>query len=724
MSAWELASISTTTQDELRQALLQEDDPRAPSKTLWSLSKACWEGDLEVVQRLVRAGAKIHHRRSSAILVAVGRGHADVTQYLLIEEQERIAHLKYRTEHLQEAILQARHTDAARLAEVQSSIEDAKANKNNALFISIRKGDLHLARTLVEHGAEVNSHAGGRTPLRMAARYGHLSIVEFLIDRGLCTTSDLSKATTIAAAQGFVEITKTIKKSRPGLANPEALKAAAGNGHARLVKLLLETNGGLSHNLLEPRHYSRALYAASAGGHLEVVEILEQAGADVNACVGAEENTALQAAIQNDHEPIVSFLVAHGAKENSKTPLHDTSMETAAKFGSIQTIEALLKAREPDIVQTSIRAAANEGQIALLDRLLSKASMSRHGLADKEADTTWEHREQIANDLLGQAVGRGWEQIVELLISKRSVKDHIHGYTPLVFDATRHGWTAIVQLFLEAGVDVDQPLLSELGSPLTTLLHTAVSGGHEDTVRLLLEHNADPDIAHAGKKLPLLLACRRGYAGIAKLLLEHGASVWKLSKGKSVEYYAEMSQNANLIRLIAQHQSPMSQYRDVRNEIGPPLAMFGGVWSDFVRKETCPACHEIASNLWPIANELQQSDEKATFQGFELPLKLVQRGAGFGCQFCRFLFWCAPQWKKTHFKRDSLLWAVMTRTEKRKKRIIIRIRGEGHNSFSNLAALKTCRTSIAALPRALRVKQSAHRLLAQKLQDSPWPMYI
>ncbi|KAH7379148.1 ankyrin repeat-containing domain protein [Phaeosphaeria sp. MPI-PUGE-AT-0046c] len=560
MGAWELATSSLSTQDEIRQALLLEYDPKAPTKTLWALSKASWDGNLNAAQRLVRAGARIHHRRYSAVIVAVGQGHIEVVKYLLTAERDLIARLGYSPESLEAADLQARYAETTRLAEAQTFLDDATYNKNIALFESIRKGDLNIVRLLVEHGAEISAHIRGRTPLRMAAKHGHLSIVEYFVDQGTCTNSDISVAKRFAAAQGFVEIVKVLQKSISGLNDLEALSAAAGGGYIQLVELLLETTREtLTHHFLGPSNYNPALHAASAGGYLDIVKMLRQAGADVNAYVGSKENTALQAAIKNDHVHIVKFLIAHGAKENPKAPLHDTSLETAARIGSIETMEVLLNARLPNSAQSSIRNAATEGRLATFERLLRRFSRSDRRSADESEDTDWENWQQITNDLLGQAVRRGWEQIVKSLLSEASIKSRINEHTHLVFNATRQGQTAIVRLFLEAGVNVNRPLLSTLGQPLTTLLHAAVSAGHEDIVRLLLQYDADVDAAHARKKPPLHIACRRGHVEIARLLIDHGANVESISrKGKSAHYYAEMSRNSDLIGLIEQHLDLMA----------------------------------------------------------------------------------------------------------------------------------------------------------------------
>ncbi|EED23180.1 ankyrin repeat-containing protein, putative [Talaromyces stipitatus ATCC 10500] len=60
--------------------------------------------------------------------------------------------------------------------------------------------------------------------------------------------------------------------------------------------------------------YGNALQAASAGGHLDVVQALLKAGADVNAR-GGKYSTALCAATEKGHQEIVQMLLSNGAQD-------------------------------------------------------------------------------------------------------------------------------------------------------------------------------------------------------------------------------------------------------------------------------------------------------------------------------------------------------------------------------------------------------------------------
>ena len=94
------------------------------------------------------------------------------------------------------------------------------------------------------------------------------------------------------------------------------------------------------------------------------------------------------------------------------------------------------------------------------------------------------------------------------------------GRSEMVHQAGRGGCsTGAVERFLDAGVDVN--VRDRDGR---TALHSAVVQGCTDTVRLLLERGAHPDIATPGGCTALMLAERHGHAEIARLLRQAGAA--------------------------------------------------------------------------------------------------------------------------------------------------------------------------------------------------------
>ncbi|EXU98136.1 ankyrin repeat protein, partial [Metarhizium robertsii] len=92
-----------------------------------------------------------------------------------------------------------------------------------------------------------------------------------------------------------------------------ALQAASFRGHLEIVKLLLDKGADVN---AQGGLYGTTLHAASSGGHLEIVQLLLDKGADVNA-QGGEYGTALQGASSRGHLEIVQLLQGRGAITSS-----------------------------------------------------------------------------------------------------------------------------------------------------------------------------------------------------------------------------------------------------------------------------------------------------------------------------------------------------------------------------------------------------------------------
>ena len=146
---------------------------------------------------------------------------------------------------------------------------------------------------MIENGAVINAKGkdNGIT-LHVAARYGHLSVVEYLVNQ---------KADINAHASGYLSGTP--------------LHLAAQNGHLSVVEYLVNQKADIySKNKDEwtPLHF------AAQNGHLSVVEYLVNQKADINAqASGYRSGTPLHLAAQNGHLSVVEYLVNQKAEINA-----------------------------------------------------------------------------------------------------------------------------------------------------------------------------------------------------------------------------------------------------------------------------------------------------------------------------------------------------------------------------------------------------------------------
>jgi len=94
------------------------------------------------------------------------------------------------------------------------------------------------------------------------------------------------------------------------------LFAASQEGHLHIVKLLLEQGADVN---AQKNNGSSSLFVASANGHLHVIKFLLEQGADINA-LGFENSTALGHACLFAHLDVVRLLISRGADVNSGYP--------------------------------------------------------------------------------------------------------------------------------------------------------------------------------------------------------------------------------------------------------------------------------------------------------------------------------------------------------------------------------------------------------------------
>ncbi|KAK5988793.1 Putative ankyrin repeat protein [Cladobotryum mycophilum] len=178
-----------------------------------------------------------------------------------------------------------------------------------------------------------------------------------------------------AASNGdIILLDVVLEGEKQGHQMDQALQAAIRGGHLNIVERLLAARADIN---IPSKHSGRTtLQAATQGGHLDIIKRLLTAGADINAPSRQYSQTALQAAAKGGHLDIVERLLAAGADVNAPSGQYGrTALQAAAEDGHLAIIERLLAAKA-DINapaehsgRTALQAAAQGGHLDIVSRL-------------------------------------------------------------------------------------------------------------------------------------------------------------------------------------------------------------------------------------------------------------------------------------------------------------------------------------------------------------------
>ncbi len=246
---------------------------------------------------------------------------------------------------------------------------DAGANVNpeggglTPLHLAWRDGG--LTRLLLAHGANLEAKSGrGRTPLLIAASAANTTtdVIAQLLEKGAnVNAADNGGITPLisAAATGNTAVAKLLLEhgAEPNITAKDgpistALQGAATNSDVELTRLLLarkvdltavspDGSGRAKNGVIAFGHVT-ALHLAAAGRSVEVVRLLLDAGAPIDA-LDMRGMTPLMFAVATDNpEPrIAQLLVSKGASLTTATPQGETAIDWARKYNDPTVLKAL-----------------------------------------------------------------------------------------------------------------------------------------------------------------------------------------------------------------------------------------------------------------------------------------------------------------------------------------------------------------------------------------------
>ncbi|XP_044499913.1 ankyrin-1-like [Mangifera indica] len=227
-----------------------------------------------------------------------------------------------------------------------TTVADIKdANQRGALHFAAREGKTDVCKYLLEElNLDVNTQdEDGETPILHAARQGHAETVKYLFEHGAnpAIPSNLG-ATALhhSAGIGNIELLKYLLSkgvevdSESDSGTP--LVWAAGHAQQDAVKVLLEHHANPN---AETEDNITPLLSAVAAGSLACLDLLIQAGANVNIVAGGA--TPLHIAADIGSTEIIESLLKAGADANVVDEDGQKPIQVAAARGNREAVEVL-----------------------------------------------------------------------------------------------------------------------------------------------------------------------------------------------------------------------------------------------------------------------------------------------------------------------------------------------------------------------------------------------
>lgn len=513
---------------------------RGKGNEVWAMLRAAATGDLATVEQLAAHDPSLldcEYEYRTPLHFAVRENQIEVAQFLLEHISDPVygfpesplemarsrgsipmlkmlqAHLLQHFQVIPEGTIIARHIKSRNVSTVRKIlsaqpelIHAADERTNQPIHWAVMTRQLELIDFLLEMGANINAmRADGARPLDLTngdyhyrgwrdlpveALAPHEVVVGYLLARG--ADYDIS----MAAKIGDVGRVRELLDENPALANHVPsystyysglpLRCAAGAGHLQVVQLLLERGADINGaERIAPQ--GGALHAALSGKHHDIVRLLLQHGANPNAMVESSGNCLWTAQRTKAGPEILNLLAEHGAI---------SGVEMACYSGDAVTLGAMLSANpqlpiEPAQLQTAIE---NNHQ-GLVNLILSYQPELLRSVTLHSGNNTQFVRELTARGLdLGRAnwlgvtslhrfAGEGNIEMARVCLESGTdlnAIDDEHSSTPLGW-AARNGKVEMVRWLLQRGANPHWPLDKPWAQPL----EWAKRKKHPEIVQLL-----------------------------------------------------------------------------------------------------------------------------------------------------------------------------------------------------------------------------------------------
>ena len=560
-----LANATEIANPEMINLLLAGGAQAGTADGASALRSAVMNGDIHSAQSLISAGADVKSTDQDGASTALHLVHRNPEMVeLLVKAGADVNAVDEFGMTVLEHVVQYEC-----ISTIESLLDAGLEIFGSAVYFAVDRNDIDILRLLLNAGANVDAcfEDSRRTALTRAVENKNVRIVRFLLASGANVNGCTMEHECLDSFD--LPVLRIGKYGYDG--NPNAwdeddrrnytpLQAASFHQDIEIARILIEAGANVNMEFAagpldeigivqdpddiieegeEPIFHGTAMQIAAHRGNMELIWLLCDAGASINAPpyrLGGR--TALQAAIENGDRRVIDFILAVGADVNA----------AAAENGGTTVLAAAIMRQDPSLLSLILEAgtslentsAGNSGVTALAAAAANRDVRLVRNLLLAGVDP-------VDSLALEAAVANNDTELIQILMAAQAnLNDHWkrdYGYLALG-RATRDQRHELVGLLLASNIDPNLHMSDVAGSmryePGTHRWicdveshngwpwFVALSKENLQIVRLFLEAGADPNqvfVKGRNRKNGLLMATMQENLPLIQLLLEKGAEV-------------------------------------------------------------------------------------------------------------------------------------------------------------------------------------------------------